>query len=337
MSSNPEMMTAMGIEQYGGAEVIKRLQVPRPQMEAEAVLIRVAAAAVNPADWRLRSGQFRNFIRIKDHYILGADIAGVVEAVGASVKAFRPGDRVYTFLPFNKGGGYAQYAAAHASKVAHLPRNLTFTEAAAVPTAALTALQALQTINIKTGDNLLIYGASGGVGTFAVQIAKAMGAQVTGAASGRNAELVKRLGADAFVDYQTADLQTLNAQFDAVFDAVNYLPFTAARGLLKRGGRYVSVNPTVNFSPRTWAQRLTSGMTVKGLFVRADQNDYATLKTWFESGQVRSVIDCTFPFDQVAEALTVSETGRTRGKLVVVVNEALAATAPTQQVQPLQV
>ena len=181
-----ETMQAIGFRHYGGAEVLELISVPRPVLAPDAILIRVGAAGVNPADWRIRGGQFRFFARLSLPFVPGSDVAGVVEAVGPAVTRFRPGDAVYAMLPSLAGGALAEYAAVPERDAAHMPGNLSFVEAAAVPLAALTALQALRDqANLRPDAHVLINGASGGVGSFAVQIAKALGAQVTAACSGR--------------------------------------------------------------------------------------------------------------------------------------------------------
>jgi alcohol dehydrogenase len=214
-----QKMRAMGLRRYGPPEVLEALEVGRPEPGPEGVLIRVAAAGVNPADCLLRSGGLRFLARQKMPFVPGADVAGVVEAVGPGATRFGVGDPVYAMLPNTAGGGYAEYAVAAEGAVAPIPPGLTFGEAAGVPLAALTALQALRDeAALAAGARVLVNGASGGVGTFAVQISRAMGAQVTGTASGRNADLVRGLGADEVQDYTQEDI-------------------TSGRGTLRRGLR----------------------------------------------------------------------------------------------------
>jgi NADPH:quinone reductase-like Zn-dependent oxidoreductase len=323
MIDSQNTMLAVGLEQFGGPEVVRTLTIPRPVAPDDGLLIRVVAAGVNPADWRIRNGQFKAFIRPRPHFILGADIAGIVEAVGAQSPGFQPGDRVYAMLPVSKGGGFAQYAVVPAKTAAHLPDSLSFVEAAAAPLTALTALQALRKVAPRAGERLLIHGAAGGVGSYAVQIARIMGARVTGVASGRNADFVCALGAETSVDYTTPGaLDALRGQFALVFDAANYLPFSQAKALLTPGGRYVSVNPTAGLPPRAWWARLTTGMTVKSIFVRPVGADLATLAEWFATGALRSAVEQVYPLNDVAAALAHSETGHVRGKLVVQIDAA---------------
>ena len=221
-----EKMRAVGLRRYGPPEVLEGLEVERPEPTSDGVLIRVAAGGVNPADCLLRSGGLRFVARQKMPFVPGADVAGVVEATGPAVTRFEPGDPVYAMLPNTAGGGYAEYAVAAEGTVAAIPPGLTFGEAAGVPLAALTALQALRDrADLSAGDHVLVNGASGGVGTFAVQISRAMGATVTAAASGRNADLVRGLGADEFLDYTDGDVTAGEARYDVVLDATNVLAF----------------------------------------------------------------------------------------------------------------
>lgn len=225
-----QTMQARGFRHYGGVEVLEPLTLPVPTPGPNEVRIKVAAAGVNPADWRLRSGQFRFAMRLKLPFVPGSDIAGVVAAVGPQVSQFRPGDAVYAMTPAAQGGGYAEYAVIAAEHAAQAPQGISFAQAAGTPLVALTALQALRDkAELQAGQRLLVYGASGGVGSFAVQIGKAMGAEVTAAASGRNRELVAGLGADAVLDYTAEDVTAARERYDVIFDAVNVLSFGTMR------------------------------------------------------------------------------------------------------------
>lgn len=318
-------MKAIGLNQFGGTEVLENVEVPKPKLTPDGVLVRVAAAGINPADWRLRNGQFRYFMSKERPFVLGSEVAGIVEAVGENVKRFHAGDAVYTMLSAAKGGGYAEYALVPQESVALVPSNLSLAEAAAVPLTALTALQALRDkAHLKSGEHALILGASGGVGTFAVQMAKAMGAKVTAVNSGRNTDLVRSLGADEVIDYHQKDPATLNTTYDVIFDTVNFYPFPKVKHLLKPIGRMVTVNPGASFAPK-WLKRLRGQSQLDGLFVQAKGDDLATISEWIAAGKVRPVVDQCYPLANAAEAHLYSETGRVRGKLVLVVDEALAA------------
>ena len=319
-------MRAVGIRRYGPPERLEPLEVERPEVGRDGVLIRVAAAGVNPADCLLRSGGLRFVARQKMPFVPGADVAGVVEAVGPDVTRFRAGDPVYAMLPNTAGGGYAEYAVAAEGTAAAVPPGLTLGEAAGVPLAALTALQALRDeANLAAGDHVLVNGASGGVGTFAVQISRAMGARVTAAASGRNADLVGGLGADEFLDYTREDVTAGKKRHDAVFDAANVLPFRKVRRALKPNGVFVTVNPLAGRLSPGWLARFREGRRIRSFLVRPDGPDLEKVGAWIEAGEVRPVIERSYPLADAAEAHRRSESRRSRGKLVLVVDEKLAA------------
>ena len=331
-----EMMQATGFRRYGEADVLELLDVPRPALAADTVLIRVVAAGVNPADWRIRSGQFRLFARLKLPFVPGSDIAGVVEAVGPAVRRFRPGDAVHAMLPSLAGGGYGQYTAVPEQHVAPMPANLSFVEAAAVPLAGLTALQALcDQADLQSGMHILINGASGGVGSFAVQIAKALGARVTAACSGRNVALVQNLGADAVLDYTQTDITTSVDRYDAVFDAANAYPVWRWRRVLKPAGVAVSVNPSYVLPPLGWVVRLSRRPRLRALLVQPSGADLETLGPWLADGTVRPLLDRSHPLEDAAAAHRHSETGRARGKIVLVVDDELASRAVPAKIDAL--
>jgi NADPH:quinone reductase-like Zn-dependent oxidoreductase len=274
------------------------------------VRIKVAAAGVNPADWRLRSGQFRIAMRLRLPFVPGSDIAGVVEAVGAEVHQFRPGDPVYAMTPAAQGGGYAERAIVAAEQVARAPQGISFAEAAGTPLVALTALQALRDkAQLRAGQRLLVYGASGGVGSFAVQIGKAMGAEVTAATSGRNRELVRGLSADEVLDYTRDDVAAARERYDVIFDAVNVLSFGKMRPALRPGGVMVSVNPIIEQLSPAWLARFRGGRRLRSLFVQPSSTDLAQLAQWIAAGQVRAVLDRTYPLAEAAAAHMYSASG----------------------------
>jgi NADPH:quinone reductase-like Zn-dependent oxidoreductase len=320
------MMRAIGFRRYGPAEVLEEFDVPRPVVMHDSVLIRVAAAGVNPADWRFRSGQFRFGLRLKLPFVPGSDIAGIVEQVGSAVKGFRPGDAVYAMLPTTTGGGYAEYAVASESLVAHMPNNITFAEAASVPLTALTALQALRDVAVlEPGMRVLINGASGGVGWFAVQIAKVFGARVTAVCSGKNMDVVRRLGVDEVLDYTKANITVGEAQYHVIFDAVNAHPFRRWQRRLRPGGQVVTVNPLAGKIRPRWLSYFQSGRRLKSVFVQPSGADLTTLGRWIAARHVRSLIDASYPLANAVAAHRYSETQRVRGKLVLVVDPSLAS------------
>jgi NADPH:quinone reductase-like Zn-dependent oxidoreductase len=311
-------MRVVGLRRYGPPEVLETLEVERPEPAPDGVLIRVAAAGVNPADCLLRSGGLRFVARQKMPFVPGADVAGVVEDVGPDVTRFGVGDPVYAMLPSTAGGGYAEYAVASEATVAAIPPGLTFEEAAGVPLAALTALQALRDkANLAAGGHVLVNGASGGVGTFAVQISRAMGARVTAVASGRNADLVRSLGADEVLDYTREGATAREVRYDVVFDAV--------RRVLRPNGVFVTVNPLIGRLSPGWLARLRDGRRIESLLVRPDGGDLGKIGAWISAGEVTPVIERSYPLADAVEAHRLSESRRARGKIVLVVDEKLAA------------
>jgi len=321
-----EAMKVMGLRRYGPPEVLEPLEVERPVPGPDGVLIRVAAAGVNPADCLLRSGGLRLVARQKMPFVPGADVAGVVEAVGPNVTRFGVGDPVYAMLPSTAGGGYAEYAVAAQGSVAAMPPGLTFGEAAGVPLAALTALQASRDeANLAPGARVLVNGASGGVGTFAVQISRAMGARVMAAASGRNADLIRALGADEVLDYTREDLTSGEARYDVVLDAANVMSFRNVRRVLRPNGVFVSVNPFIGRLSPGWLSRFRDGKRIRSILVRPDGGDLEQIGAWIGAGEVRPVIARSYPLADAVEAHHLSESRRARGKLVLVVDEKLAA------------
>ena len=320
-----QKMRAVGIRRYGPPEVLESLEVERPEPGPDGVLIRVAAAGVNPADCLLRSGGLRFVVRQQMPFVPGADVAGIVEATGPGVTRFKVGDPVYAMLPNTAGGGYAGYAVAAEGTVAPIPLSLTFGEAAGVPLAALTALQSLRDkANLAAGGHVLVNGASGGVGTFAIQIAKVVGARVTAAASGRNEDLVRSLGADEFLDYTAADVTAGKARYDVVLDAANVLPFWKVRRVLGPKGVFVSVNPFIGRLSPGWLARFRGGRRIESVLVKPDGGDLEKVGAWIGAGEVRPVIEHSYPLAEAAAAHRRSESRRARGKLVLVVDGRLA-------------
>ena len=319
-----QKMEAVGFRKYGSADVLECIELPMPAIKPDEVLVRVAAAGVNPADWRIRRGDFKWFGRQKMPFVPGNDIAGTVVARGSQVKAFNIGDAVFAMTTIQAGGGYASYARVPWMAVAHMPRNLSFTQAAAVPLAGLTAMQALtHEVSISHGQRVLIYGASGGVGTFAVQIAKTLGAHVTGVCSTRNLAFVRSLGADQVLDYTQKDATIGEAQYHVIFDTVGKVPFQKWRKVLASTGTIVSVTPTDGLLPQ-FIVRLMGIHRLRSFLVQPNGARLAKLSSMIEAGKVKPCIDQTFDWQQAADAQRYSETGRARGKIVLNIHSAQA-------------
>jgi NADPH:quinone reductase-like Zn-dependent oxidoreductase len=310
-------MNAVVIDRYGPPEVLQCREVAQPKPGPGQVLIRVRAAAINPIDWRIRNGSLRFILPGKLPLILGFDVSGEVAEVGAGVTGLQPGDEVFSYLDQRHGGGYAEYAVASQQVVVPKPDNLSHEEAAAIPLAASTTLQALRDLaHVSEGSDVLVNGASGGVGTFAVQIAKALGAHVTGVCGTANLEFVRELGADKVVDYTAEDFTHADHRFDVVFDAVAKSSFSASRRVLRPYGVYVTTVP----SPKTFllalVTRLAGGKRCRNILARSSGDDLRQLKELAEDGKLRPAIHHVYPLEQAAEAHTVSEAGHVRGKLV---------------------
>ena len=311
-------MKAVRIHAFGGPEVLQLEDVARPVPAADEILVKVYASGVNPADWVVREGGndvLRPYLQLP--LTLGWDAAGVVEEVGSEVTGFQKGDAVYGQPNFPGDGSYAEYCTAKASQFAHKPRSLSFTEAAGVPLAGLTAWTALFAHGrLQAGQRILIQGASGGVGGFAVQFAKAKGAYVIGTASASNLDYVKQLGADEVLDYRSQPVEELVRDVDVVLEAspmrdnAERLKVVAA---LREGGILVTVNIDAPFSEEVLAALAQKHATGE---LAADQPRLERQEVPLGPSQVKVFVSQVFPLAQVADAHRESQTWRVRGKLV---------------------
>ncbi|MBV6415762.1 MAG: Zinc-type alcohol dehydrogenase-like protein [Steroidobacteraceae bacterium] len=328
-------MRAITFRCYGGPEVLRVETVARPALPDDGVLVRVHAAAANPLDWHYLRGT-PYLVRI-DAGIgapklpsLGVDFAGTVAAVGKDVTRFKPGEAVFG----GRTGAYGEYVVVRESRaIAMKPGNVSFEQAASVPIAGVTALQALRDKgHLQPGQKVLINGASGGVGTFAVQIAKALGAHVTGVCSARNAELVRSLGADEVIDYAREDFTRRAGEYDLIVDMVSSRPLRATVGALKPGGTLVIVGSldTGHFLgplKRDLAALLLApfvSQKLEPILASLDAEDLASLADLMRSGKLTPVIDRRFTLEQVPEAIRYLESGRARGKIVISIDEDVA-------------
>jgi len=303
-------MKAIQINEYGDESVLNLTEVERPVPKADEVLIRVRAAAVNPADWKIRDGMGEMF-GLKPPMVLGCEIAGTVETVGTEVRGFKPGDDVYGFLS-RMSGGYAEYAVANQTEVARKPESLDFENAAAVAAGAQTAWQSIFDLaDLQSGQRILITGASGGVGSMAVQLAKAKGAFVIGTASGKNAEFVKSLGADEFVDYTKQDFEKAVKDVDVVFDTVGSDTQERAFETLKKNGFLVSAA-----QPPSEEKAAQYGVKTAMVFVKPNVEQLNQINELIESGKLKTHVQTVLPLAEVKQAHELSKAGRTRGKIV---------------------
>ncbi len=305
-------MKAIVINAYGNEDVLNYVEVERPEPKADEILVKVHAAAVNPADWKVRDGMGESF-GLKLPLILGGDIAGTVEAVGDRVENFQQGDAVYGMtLSGGFSGGYAEYALAKAEAIAPKPDSLSFEEAAAIPVAALTAWQSIFDLaNLSSGQRILITGVSGGVGSMAVQLAKAKGAFVIGTASGKNEQFVRDLGADEFVDYTQQPFEQVVKDVDVVFDTVGNDTQERAFQTLKKGGFLVSSAGTPSAEK---AQEL--GVATAFVFCRPNAPQLTEINRLIDSGKLKIHIETVLPLTEVKKAHQLSQSGRTRGKII---------------------
>jgi NADPH:quinone reductase-like Zn-dependent oxidoreductase len=327
-------MKAIAYEEFGSADVLELKEVRKPDVGRDEVLVRVRAASPNPWDWHFMRGLpyiarlAGAGLRKPKKSVLGSDMAGEVEAVGNEVTRFRPGDEVFGFV---RAGGFAEYVSAPEELLALKPANLSFQQAATVPLAALTALQGLRDVGeIRSGQKVLIVGASGGVGTFAVQIAKWFGADVTGVCSTRNLEMVRSIGADSVIDYTREDFTRSGQKYDLIFQLAGTTSPSACRRILTPKGRLVLssgdspgrfVGP-VDRIIKAVLLSLFIGQTLRPLDTKPNSRDLQFLSELIEAGSVTPVIDRTYRLSEAADAIRYLETGRVRGKVVISVSAA---------------
>lgn len=323
-------MKAIIYERYGPPDVLLLQDVAKPLPKDDEILIKVYAATVAAGDWRLRKADpflarlFNGLWRPRRIKILGFELAGVVESTGSGVTRFKPGDAVYAACGMGFGA-YAEYRCLPENgSVTLKPTNMTFVEAAAVPVGAYTALQFLRKGNIQRNWRVLVYGASGSVGTYAVQLAKHFGAEVTGVCSTSNLELVRSLGADRVIDYTEENFADDGTAYDIIFDTVGKSPFMACVERLTPNGYYLRA---VHYSPLSVVRglwiNLTSSKKVIGGTMRGNAEDLRFLKALIEAGKLRSIIDRVYPLEQAAEAHRYVEQGHKKGNVVLTVQQGL--------------
>lgn len=332
--SAPARIKAIVYHDFGSPEVLRMEEIEKPVPSDNQLLIKVRGVSVNPLDWHFMEGtpyigRPLAFGFLKPTVTrLGVDFAGTVEAVGKNVTAFKPGDEVYG----NKFGAFAEYVVATDKALALKPTNLTFEQAASVPVAAVTALQALRDNGkIQPGQKVLINGASGGVGTFAVQIAKTLGAEVTGVCSGRNAEMVRALGADHVIDYTREDFTKGGERYDLILDNVGNQPLAGFRRVLNPRGIYVMIggggvkdDPWFGALVRPIKSLLLSrfiSQRLEPMLADMNRKDLTILADLIQTGKVKPVIDKTYAFNQLPEAMRYLEEGHARGKVVITVGD----------------
>ncbi|MCC2324749.1 NADP-dependent oxidoreductase [Bacillus wiedmannii] len=329
-------MKAMIIDKYGKVPM-RMAEVPTPEINEYEVLAEIHAASINPIDFKIRDGKVKMLLKYEMPLILGNDFSGVIVKVGLKVTRFKVGDEIYARPRKNKIGTFAEYIAIHEDDIALKPKNLSFEEAASIPLVGLTSYQALHDImHLQKGQKILIHAGSGGVGTFAIQLAKIMGATVTTTASEAGSDLVKSLGTDEIINYKTEKFEEILKDYDAVFDTIGGTTLEKSFDIIKSGGNIVSVSgmPNARFGKEfgsgffktllfSLASRKLTTLEKKHnaqysfLFMKPSGDQLRTIANYIEAGKIKPVIDRVFPFEDAQKAMEYSESGRAKGKIIV--------------------
>lgn len=330
-------MKAFVVDRYKKKHPLRLGDVPEPALQEDDVMVQIHAAGVNLLDSKLRDGEFKLILPYRPPFILGHDVAGTVIRVGSNVRHFKPGDEVYARPRDGRVGTFAEFIAINEADVAHKPKNLTMEEAASIPLVGLTAWQVLiDRANLKKGQKVLIHAGSGGVGTFAIQLAKHVGATVATTTSAANVDLVKSLGADVVIDYRQEDFEKVLSGYDVVLNSLDGDTLQKSLDVLKPGGKLISISgpPDIAFAKESglnWflqqVMRLLSfgirrkaekrAISYSFLFMRANGKQLSNITALVEAGIIRPVVDRVFPFAATSEALAYVERGRAKGKVVV--------------------
>ncbi|MGO7389823.1 NADP-dependent oxidoreductase [Rhizobium ruizarguesonis] len=332
-------MKAFVVDKYKKKGALRLANLPEPELQDNDLLVRIQATTVNLLDSKVRDGEFKLILPYRPPFILGHDVAGTVVKIGPGVRRFKVGDEVYARPRDHRIGTFAEFIAIDQSDVALKPNNLSMTEAASIPLVGLTAWQALVEVGkVKPGQKVFIQAGSGGVGTFAIQLAKHLGATVATTTSAGNAELARSLGADVVIDYKTQDFEKVLSGYDLVLNSQDPKTLEKSLGVLKPGGQLISISgpPDPAFAGelglnlflklvlrllsrgvRKKAKRL--GIRYSFLFMRAEGQQLGQITALIESGAIRPVVDKVFPFEKTGDALAYVETGRAKGKVVITV------------------
>ncbi|MCK1735188.1 NADP-dependent oxidoreductase [Bradyrhizobium sp. 138] len=334
-------MKAFVVDKYKKKGTLRSATMPEPELRDDDVLVRIHATAVNVLDSKLRDGEFKLILPYRPPFILGHDVAGTVVRVGRNVRRFKAGDEVYARPRDHRIGTFAEFIAMNEADVAPKPANISMEEAASIPLVGLTAWQALVEVGkLKPGQKVFIQAGSGGVGTFAIQLAKHLGAVVATTTSAKNAELVKSLGADLVIGYKTQDFEKVLSGYDLVLHSQDAKALDKSLRVLKPGGLLISISGPpdpefakqqgMNFFLKLVMRLLSRGVRKKAgklgvrfsfLFMRAQGQQLREITSLIEAGVIRPVVDKVFPFEKTADALAYVETGRAKGKVVIAVNQ----------------
>ncbi|GIN73945.1 NADPH:quinone reductase [Bacillus sp. J14TS2] len=329
-------MKAMVIDRYGKIPM-RMTEMPTPEIAEDEVLAEIHAASINPIDFKIRDGKMKLLLTYQMPLILGNDFSGVVAKVGAKVTHFKVGDEIYARPRKSNIGTFAEYISIHENDIALKPKNLSFEEAASIPLVGLTSYQALTDIlNLQAGQKILIQAGAGGVGTFAIQLAKLMGATVATTASEAGASLVKSLGADEIINYKTEKFEEILENYDAVFDTLGGKILEKSFAIIKDGGKIVSVSgmPNARFAKEygsgmfktllfsAASYKLTAlekkhNVDYTFLFMKPSGDQLQNIANFIESGKIKPVIDRTFSFQDAQKAMEYAESGRAKGKIIV--------------------
>ncbi|MBR0713843.1 NADP-dependent oxidoreductase [Bradyrhizobium liaoningense] len=332
-------MKAFVVDKYKKKGALRLANLPEPEMRNEDVLVQVRATGVNLLDSKLRDGEFKLILPYRPPFILGHDVAGIVVRAGRNVRRFKVGDEVYARPRDHRVGTFAEFIAMNEADVAPKPKNISMEEAASIPLVGLTAWQAMVEVGkLKPGQKVFIQAGSGGVGTFAIQLAKHLGAIVATTTSAKNVELVKSLGADLVIDYKTQDFEKVLSGYDLVLHSQDAEALKKSLRVLKPGGLLVSISgpPDPEFAKekgmnlflKLVIRMLSRGVRKKArslgvrfsfLFMRAQGQQLSEITSLIESGAVRPVVDKVFPFEKTGDALAYVEAGRAKGKVVITV------------------
>jgi NADPH:quinone reductase-like Zn-dependent oxidoreductase len=312
--SGKSAMKAIVVHEYGGPEVLKYEDSPRPEPKDDEILIRVVAAGVNPVDASIRAGRFKTGSL---PFIPGMDVSGVIEKTGTKITRLKEGEPVYAYLSFKEQGGYAEFAIAKENETSPKPKSITYEQAAAVPLAATTAWQALiETAKLSAGQTVLIHGGSGGVGHFAIQIAKALGAKVIATASTPNQDLLKQLGADQAIDYTKTKFEDVVKDVDVVLDATRSDALAHSYGVVKKGGIIVSITGQPD-----QAELDKHGIRGSSMMAHPDVKVLDELGKLIDAKKIKPIVSQVFPLSEASKAQQQIETRHTRGKIVLKVGE----------------
>lgn len=311
-------MKAVYINKYGSADKLMIGEFENHEPRNQEVLVKVHASAINPVDWKMRQGKLKFVTGFNFPLKLGKDFAGEVVEIGSDVSRFKKGDIVWGQLPGTSAGAYAEFVMAPEESMGSIPENLAYNEAASIPLAGLTALQSLRNkASVKKGDKVLINGASGGVGTAAVQLAVSLGTEVTGVCSGKNIGFIKELGATHAINYKEEDFTEGSQEYDVICDFVGNVSFLKCRNVLKEDGTYVTANPIAASLPGGFLYALFSSKKQKVIFTKPSPDDLDFLKKLVQQGDLKAIIDKTYKLEEIAEAHRYSEKGHARGKIVI--------------------